>query len=240
MSYNFKNKIALVTGSSGGVGKAILIELIKKGCTVILHYLKDSKKAKQTLKELKNIGGDFTAYQSNLTNEVEVKKLVRNMQKNYIRLDIPVNNVGNYFQKNLTELKIKDWHYIIDSNLTSTYYCTHYALPLLRKSKAARIVNIGYASSGQMVAKPSILPYQISKTGILLMTKAYALNEAKNKILINMISPGIMENTKYKPEKEIPLNKKGKLKDLAKLVIQTIENDYLTGVHIEFAGGFNL
>ena len=91
-----------------------------------------------------------------------------------------------------------------------------------------------------MVAKPSILPYQISKTGILLMTKAFALSETKNKILVNMISPGIMENSRYKTKKEIPLKKSGSLKEFTKLVIQTIDNSYMTGAHIEYAGGFNL
>lgn len=240
MFYSFKNKIALVTGSSQGIGKSILTALALEGCNVILHCFKSKTKAKKIAKVFKKNNINISIYSADLTNEKEAEKMFLYIRKKHKKLDILINNVGEYLQKNLAELKIKDWHSIIDSNLNSAYYCTHYALPLLRKSQSGRIVNIGYASSGQIIAKPSILPYQISKTGILLMTKAYALSEAKNKILINMISPGIMENTKYKSEKEIPLNKKGKLKDLAKLVIQAIENDYMTGAHIEYAGGFNL
>lgn len=223
--YSLKGKTALVTGSSSGIGKAILVALANKGCDVILHYFKNKKNVLNVV-----------AYSADLTKEKEVEKLFKKIK----RLDILVNNVGNYLKKPLDELKTKEWHEIINSNLHATYYCAHFALPLLRKSKFGRIINIGYASTGQIVAKPQILPYQIAKTGILLMTKAYAVSEAKNNILVNMISPGVMENTTHFPKKEIPLKKVGKLKGLAELVIQTIESDYLTGAHIEYAGGFNL
>lgn len=235
-----KGKTALVTGSSDGIGKAILIALANEGCRVILHYYRSNNKTNSFLKELKKKKIKINAYSSDLTKEKEVKNMFLKIKKKYKKLDILVNNVGNYLKKNLKDLKTNEWHEIINSNLNATYYCTHYSLPLLRKSKCARIINIGYASTGQMVAKPKILPYQIAKTGILLMTKAYSISEAKNKILVNMISPGVMENSVHYPKKEIPLKRKGKLKDFAEFIIQTINSDYITGAHIEYAGGFNL
>lgn len=231
-----KGKTALVTGSSCGIGKAILVALANKGCNIILHYFKNKKDAFSVLKELKDNNINMSVYSADLTKEKEAKNLFKKIK----RLDILINNVGNYLKKPLNKLKTEEWHEIINSNLNATYYCTHLALPLLRKSKLGRIINIGYASSGQIVAKPQILPYQIAKTGVLLMTKAYAVSEAKNDILVNMISPGVMENSMHIPKKEIPLKKVGKLKGLAELVVQTIESDYLTGAHIEYAGGFNL
>ena len=240
MLYDFSGKIALVTGSSRGIGKAILHALAEKGCLVIMHYFKNNDETKEAINELKSKGINVAAYQANLTSEKEVISLFNKIKNRYKRLDILINNVGNYLKKKLGKITTKEWHEIINGNLTSTFYCTHFALPLLRKSTCGRIINIGYASSGLMVAKPNILPYQISKTGILLLTKAYALEEAKNKILINMISPGVIENSKHLPKKEIPLQKAGSLKGLAKLVTNTIESDYITGAHIEYAGGFNL
>lgn len=235
-----KGKTALVTGSADGIGKAILIALANEGFRVILHYYRSNNKINSFLKELKKKKIKVNAYSSDLTKEKEVKNMFLKIKGKYKKLDILVNNVGNYLKKNLQDLKTNEWHEIINSNLNATYYCTHYSLPLLRKSKCARIINIGYASTGQLVAKPKILPYQIAKTGILLMTKAYSISEAKNKILVNMISPGVMENSAHYPKKEIPLKRKGKLKDFAELVIQTINSDYITGAHIEYAGGFNL
>lgn len=240
MSFNFKDKIVLVTGSSQGIGKAILLNLANKGCNVILHYLKSSNEIKNTIKELKSLNISFSTFSADLTKEDEVRRLFQKIKQKYKVLDVLVNNVGNYLKKALAKLMINEWHEIIDSNLNSTFLCTYFALPLLRKSKSARIINIGYASVGQMVAKPKILPYQVAKTGILLMTKAYAATEAKNKILVNMISPGVMENSVHFPQKEIPLKKRGSLSGLSELVIQTIESDYMTGAHIEYSGGFNL
>lgn len=235
-----KNKTALVTGGSRGIGRAIVLALAERGCNVIIHYLKHNKDLEELIKLLKSKNTSFAFYSANLTKEQEVKKLFQKIVKFHKSIDILINNVGNYLKKPLNQLKIKEWHEIIDSNLNTSFYCTYYALPLLRKSNFARIINLGYASTGQMVAKPNVLPYQIAKTGVLLMTKALALSEAKNKILVNMISPGVMENSKHFPKKEIPLGRSGKLSDLANLVIQTIESDYLTGAHIEYAGGFNL
>lgn len=234
--FQLKGKTALVTGASRGIGKAIITALALEGCNVVLHYYKSNKETKSFVKELKDRNVNVSVCSADLTKQNEVLKMFKKIKK----LDILVNNVGNYLKKDLDKLSIKEWHEIIDSNLTSTFYCTHYALPLLRKSTSGRIINIGYASIGQMVAKPKILPYQIAKTGILLMTKAYALNEAKHKLLVNMISPGVLENSIHYPKKEIPLKKPGSLKGFGELVVQTIKSAYTTGAHIEYAGGFNL
>ncbi|MBI1859139.1 MAG: SDR family NAD(P)-dependent oxidoreductase [Candidatus Melainabacteria bacterium] len=235
-----KGKTALVTGASQGIGKAIIQALANEGCNVILHYFQGSKNIKKLIKELEKYNVTVSAYSVDLTKVKEVKKLFNKISKNNKSLDILVNNVGNYLKKPLEKLTISEWHEIIDSNLHLTFYCTYYALPLLRKSKHGRIINIGFASTGQIVAKPNILPYQIAKTGILLMTKALAKAEARNKVLVNMISPGVMENSIHLPKKEIPLKRSGKLSGLAELVVQTINSDYTTGAHIEYAGGFNL
>lgn len=240
MSYIFKGKIALITGSARGIGKSILFELAKCGCKVILHCCRCTRDVEKSIKELKAINADFISLHADLTNEKEVKKLFQSIQRKYGKLDILINNVGNYLKKDLKDLTIKEWHEIIDSNLNSTYYCTYYGLPLLRKSKKGRIINIGYAGIGQIVAKPRILPYQIAKTGILLLTKGYALTEAKNKISVNMISPGVMENSIHCPKKEIPLKKKGSLKNFSEFIVDIIKRDYITGTHIEYSGGFNL
>ncbi len=234
------NKTALVTGSAKGIGKDILYKLANEGCFVILHYNKSSKEAKQIIKDLKTQGKSIKAYKADLTSETETLNLFKQIKKDFGKLDILINNIGNYLNKDLNNLTTKEWHYIINSNLNATFYCIKNALPLLRKSKSGRIINIGYASSGLMIGRPNILPYQISKTGILLMTRAYAKSEAKNKILINMLSPGYMENSIDFSKKLVPLQKKGSIKEFTELVIQTIKNNYLTGAHIEYSGGFGI
>ena len=167
-----KNKFALVTGSAKGIGKAILYELANQGYFVILHYNKSLKEAKQIIKALEAQGKKVKAYKADLTNEIETINLFKQIKTDFGRLDILINNVGDYLNKDLNNLTTKEWHYIINSNLNTTFYCIKNALPLLRKSKNGGIINIGYASSGLMVGRPNILPYQIAKTGILLMTRA--------------------------------------------------------------------
>jgi NAD(P)-dependent dehydrogenase (short-subunit alcohol dehydrogenase family) len=236
---SLKGKVALITGSTGGIGKAILLALAKEGCKVIIHSHKNNSDLKALLKVIKpKYKNPF--YIADLTKEKEVEKLFKEIKKDHKKLDILVNNVGNYLKKDLSKLTVSEWHNIIDSNLNITFYCTYFSLPLLRKNSSGRIINIGFASTGQIVAKPGILPYQIAKTGILLMTKAYAKTEGKNDILINMISPGVMENSLSKPLDDIPLGKLGRLEGIAELAVQTIKSDYITGTNIEYAGGFNL
>ena len=116
MSYSFKDKVALVTGSSKGIGRAILYELAKTGCIVILHYHKNSSEAKKTFKEIKKDGYKIDIYSGDLTKESKVKNLFRNIQKKYKRLDILINNVGNDLKKDLNKLKTNEWHEIINSN----------------------------------------------------------------------------------------------------------------------------
>jgi len=235
-----KGKTALITGAAKGIGRAILLKLADEGCNIILHYYKSSIETKSIIKNLRLKKIKTFLYSADLKDEKQVSGMFQKIKRHAKKLDILVNNVGNYLIKDLNTLKTKEWHEIINSNLNSTYYCTHYALPLIRKSNLGRIINIGYASSGQILAKPRILPYQIAKTGVLLMTKSYALDEAKNKILVNMISPGVMENSIPHPKKEIPLGKVGSLKGFADLVLYVIKSDYITGAHIEYAGGFNV
>ena len=239
MSNKLKGKTAIVTGSTRGIGKAIILALANEGCNVIIHYHKDTSDLKETLKEI-NPNVNKYAYKADITKEKEVNNLFKKIKRNHKKIDILVNNVGNYIKKDLEKLTVSEWHEMLDSNLNSAFYCTYHALPLIRESSFGRIINIGYASSGSIVAKPRILPYFIAKTGLLLMTKAYAQTEAKNKVLINMISPGVIENSVHFPKKRIPLKKAGTLNGLSELVIQTIKSDYTTGTNIEYAGGFNL
>lgn len=179
MSYNLQGKTALVTGATSGIGRAILTALADEGCNVIIHHLKKSPEIKKLKREIEKRGQKVWSFSANLTDENKVSSMFKEIKRKVKKLDILINNVGNYLKTDLEKLTIKQWHEILSSNLHSTFYCMHYALPLLKSNKESRVINIGYASSGLMVAKPKILPYQISKTGILLLTKAYAKMKPK-------------------------------------------------------------
>ena len=241
MSPNKKNKIAFVTGSSVGIGKSVLLKLAENGYVVVIHYFHNINEAKKVSSFIKSKYG-YTPLLvcADVRSESDVKNAFRMIKRKYGKLDVLVNNVGNYIKKPLEKLSSTEWHEILNSNLNSTFYCVSQSICLLKKSLSPRIINIGYASSGQMIAKPNILPYQIAKTGVLLMTKSYAKELARYKVLVNMISPGVMENSVTLPKNEIPLKKIGRLEDFSRLVLEVINHDYMTGAHIEYAGGFNL
>ncbi len=236
---SLKGKVALVTGSTKGIGETILKTLVDEECNVIIHYYKDKIKALELKKQL-NKKVKCLVIKADLRKHNEVKKMFSTIYKTFKRLDILVNNVGNYIKKDLDKLEINEWHEMLDSNLNATFYCTKYALPLMTKGHEGRIINIGYAGTGILKATPGILPYFISKTGILLLTKSFAKVESKNNIFINMVSPGIMENSIDYPKELMPIKRKGSLKGFANVIIQVIKSDYMTGSHIEYAGGFNL
>ncbi|MEM7738726.1 MAG: SDR family oxidoreductase, partial [Deinococcota bacterium] len=142
----------------------------------------------------------------------------------------------------LDELAIDDWHAMFDGNLHCTFYTCQTVVQLMRAQGFGRIINMGFAGSEKLVARPAIVPYGIAKTGVILYSKALAKTEAKHGITVNVISPGIMVNSVSKPTTHIPLGRLGELDELtsvAKFLVSD-EASYVTGVHIEVAGGWNL
>src|SRR5690606_19577725 len=143
---------------------------------------------------------------ADVTVESEARGLVEAAHDEFGRLDVLVNNVGNYHQGPLDELTGEIWREMFASNLDATFFTCQQALPHLRRAPAGgRIVNIGYAGAEQVRARPSIAPYSIAKTGVILYSKALAKAEAANGVTVNVVSPGVMENSVSKPLQEIPM-----------------------------------
>jgi len=212
-------KIAIVTGNYKGLGKAISEALPAMG------YAAPSlvRSADYDLKEADNC-----------------KRLVEDTIAKHGRLDLLVNNIGNYIHKNITELSIEEWKEMQDSNLNSAFYMTKFALAHLRKTKG-RILNIGYAGVQEWRTYPNTTAYQAAKAGLLVMTRGFAKSEAAHGILVNMLSPGHLENTiaPYNLE-NIPVGRLAKLEDAVLAAKFLITTDYVTGQNIEVAGGWGL
>ena len=210
-------KTALVTGNYTGIGKAISEHLVANGFEEpIVVRSKD--------------------YDLKDANACE--KLIKDHIGKYGRLDLLVNNVGNYATGYIDDFSLEAWREIFASNLDSSFYMTKYALPELRKSKG-KIINLGFCGLEKLSPPPEHFAYQAAKTALLTMTKAIAKQEAQNQVTANMISPGSMENT-VEPEdclKRVPMGRFGTLEELCQIVSLILENDYLTGQNIEIAGG---
>ncbi len=234
-------RAALVTGSAKGIGKAVLLTLAEDGYDVAVHYRKSREEAERVAEEARGFGVRAITLQADVTKPDEARELVQEAHGTFGRLDALVNNVGDYHHGPLDELDAETWRYMLDSNLNSTFYTCQAAVPLMRVQGAGRIVNLGYAGAEHLVARPGIVAYSVAKTGVILYSKALAKTNAKHGITVNVVSPGVMDNSVTRP-KELPMGRTGQLAELVAAVRYFLSEEaaYTTGVTLEVAGGWNL
>ena len=234
-------KTALVTGSSDGIGRAIAQALALANFDVVVHYRTSKDRALETVRELEGLGVRSVALQADLTLPDEAENLVLEAHRSFGGLGVLVNNVGNYVRKPLLETELSEWHDILDSNLNAAFYTCRSSIPLMRASGYGRIVNIGFAGAENLLARPGIVPYAIAKTGILILSRSLAKSEAAHDISVNVVAPGVIENSVSKPVNEIPAGRLGTLTEVAEAVLYFVRSSaYITGQVLEVAGGFNL
>ena len=233
---------ALVTGSAKGIGRAVALALAADGIDVAVHYRRSRRAAEQVVAQAERHGVRAVALSADVTVEEEAQDLVDAAAAALGGVRVLVNNVGNYHKGPLAELDTGTWHHMLDSNLHATFYTCQRAVPIMRAAGGGRIVNIGFAGSELLKARPAIVAYQIAKTGVLLYTKALARSEAAHGITANVVSPGVMDNSVTKPLDEIPIGRTGSLDELVAAVRFFLrpEARYVTGTHLEVAGGWNL
>ncbi len=233
---------ALITGSAKGMGRAMALALAKDGYDIAIHYLTSKEVALNTAKEARQYKIKASIFQADLRNEPEASKLIHNVHKHFGSLEVLINNVGNYHKSKLSDLEAKDWQEMFDSNLNSCFYSCQAALRIMRENKFGRIINFGFAGSEYISAKPSIVAYQIAKTGVIIYSKALAVKEAKHGITVNVISPGVIETSLSKPLTEIPMQRLGKSQEIVAAMRYFLSENaaYTTGTSLEIAGGWNL
>jgi len=236
------NKVALVTGSAKGIGRAILLALAQKGFDVAVHYHTSALEAEQTRQEAEQQGVQAIKVKADVTQEQEARALIAAVVEQLGGLQVLVNNVGDYLKKPIDEVSPKEWRQIIDSNLNAPFYLTQAALPYLSQSGHGRVVNIGFAGAQNLLARPDITPYVIAKTGLVIYSKSLAQRLAPKGVTVNVVSPGVAENSVSKPLDKIPMGRLASLEELARAVLFFVEENsaYLTGQVVEVAGGWNL
>ncbi|MFA9454680.1 MAG: SDR family NAD(P)-dependent oxidoreductase [Candidatus Aminicenantaceae bacterium] len=235
-------RIALVTGSSRGLGRDITETLAETASGVAVHYHQDRDAAGETVRNIEKKGTPAVALAADLTFEDEAARLVRETEDRFGRLDILVNNYGPILEKEWTMLTRADWDRILQTNLFSAWSCMQAALPGMRRREWGRIINIGYSRVEQLTAFQKILPYAVAKTGLLMLTRSAAVSEAGANITVNMVSPGLLEGGVRPKDPDIPAGRLGQFDDVAHAVryLASPEAGYVTGINLVVAGGWKL
>lgn len=237
-----KDKIALVTGSSRGIGRDIVLKLGNVTAAVAVHYRNDRQAAEDVVKKIRKKGKSSASFCADLTKAREAAALIRKVEKKFGKIDILVNNFGPILVKSWEKVTPEEWDYVLRSNLLSALYCLKAVLPGMRKRKWGRIVNLGYSRAEHLTAFSKIAPYAIAKTGLLILTRSVAASEASYGITVNMVSPGLVEGGILPESKNIPRGRLGKFEDVSRAVLFLVSEDadFITGTNLVVAGGWKM
>jgi 3-oxoacyl-[acyl-carrier protein] reductase len=243
---NLEGKVALVTGGSRGIGRAIALELAERGADVGINYAGNEAAAAQVVKEVENMGRKALAIQADVSNPSAVDEMFKKVLDVFGRIDILVNNAGITRDNLLMRMKEEDWDQVIDINLKGAFLCTKAVLRQMMRQKAGRIINITSISSVAGTAGQA--NYASSKAGLIALTKTTAREVASRGITVNAVAPGFIQTEmtdvlgeEYKQQllEQIPLGRIGDPKDVARLVGFLASDDaaYITGQTIHVNGG---
>lgn len=235
--HNLKNKIVLVTGSAKNLGRAIAVDLAKQGARVIIHYYHSKKEAEETLTEVKKYS-DGIVVPADVTNQKEVDTMIQTIKKQFGSIDILVNLVGNFIFEPMTTTSFAQFKDVIETNLYTTFLCSHAVLPHMKKKRWGRIINFGCVGAESITIREKTTPYYIAKTGVIMLTKILASTYAPYGITINSISPGILTTSIAKPP--TPTGRFAEFEDMIHAInfLLTAESQYINGANIEVAGGW--
>ncbi|UCE40984.1 MAG: SDR family oxidoreductase [Candidatus Aminicenantes bacterium] len=235
-------KIALVTGSSRGIGRNIALRLADEAEGVIVHFNKNRDAAIDVVKEIEKKGKLSGYFQADLTQEDQAHAFIRDAEEQFGRIDILINNFGPILEKSWEKLNAEDWDYMWRGNLGSAFYCMQEALSGMRKRKWGRVVNMGFSRVEQLVAYRNIVPYAIAKTGLLILTRSVAASVASDGITVNMVSPGLIEGGVLPKDQNIPAGSLGAFDDVSSAVMFMISDQarYITGTNLVVSGGWKL
>ncbi|MDU7148455.1 MAG: SDR family oxidoreductase [Clostridium sp.] len=243
---NLQGKIALITGASRGIGKAIAIELAKEGATIIINYSKDDDGAETTLAEIIALGGYGKLYKCNISDYAMCKEMIDHVIESFGKIDILVNNAGISTIGLFMDSSKEDIDNVMGVNIIGAMYLSKHALPHMISKGKGNIINIS-SIWGDVGASCEVV-YSSSKGAINLFTKSLAKEVAPMGIRVNAIAPGVIntemnsflsKDEKKELEEEIPMGRFGESNEIGKLVA-FICNDsckYLTGQIIKVDGG---
>jgi 3-oxoacyl-[acyl-carrier protein] reductase len=241
-----QGKVALVTGASRGIGRAIALELARQGAKVAVNYAGSEAKANEVVEEIKKMGQEAVAIQADVSSAEAVERMVKTVLEQFGRIDILVNNAGITRDNLLMRMKEEEWDQVINTNLKGVFHCIKAVTRPMMKQRYGRIVNI--ASIVGISGNPGQANYVAAKAGVIGLTKTAARELASRNITVNAIAPGFIttdmteslsDELKAEMLKQIPLARFGEPEDVAKVAAFLVSDaaSYMTGQTLHVDGG---
>lgn len=241
-----EGRVALITGGSRGIGKAICLKLAQKERAIVVNYRANEAAAGQVVDAVRKLGKEALAIQADVSNSKQVETMVKTVIREFGRIDILVNNAGTNSSKPLTRTTDRDWYDIINTHLSGTFFCSREAGKHMLKQRYGKIINI--SSMMGLTGYPGIAPYCSAKAGVIGLTKSLAKELGPEGICVNAVVPGYIETDLLKhckPEtiadfvSQTILGRLGKPQEVANLVcyLACDEAGYITGETINISGG---
>lgn len=239
-----RDKVAVVTGASRGIGRAIALALATQGAKVAINYASSSAAADEIVTEITGQGGEALALQADVSKPDQVDALFDAVTEKWGRIDVLVNNAGITRDTLLLRMKLEDWQAVIDLNLSGVFLCTKAVSKLMLKQRSGRIINIA-SVAGQM-GNPGQANYSAAKAGVIGFTKTVAKEFASRGITVNAVAPGFISTDMTSGLKSdeilkfIPLGRYGQPEEVAGMVRFLAADPaaaYITGQVFNVDGG---